>query len=155
MKKRKTMAFLYTIITVACMFAAAVFVFNSDRRFSVKNQPFVATELDYAFCQATKYSADSVMNYVLSNNINTVILPLNNGENSLVEIDGFTNVYRDNSNYEKKDFVKTFKKQFTEQSVQLYVMIVSRSFRRKYTVSCESTWGKICTASSCAQKLWR
>ena len=68
MKKRKTMAFLYTIITVACMFAAAVFVFNSDRRFSVKNQPFVATELDYAFCQATEYSADSVMNYVLSNN---------------------------------------------------------------------------------------
>ena len=135
MEKRRNMAYIWTIATVLIMCLAAVFVFNSDRRFSVKDRPFIATEIDFDFCHPPDYSAESLVNYINSNNINTVVLPLNSGENSLVEIPGFVNINQGSQDYEKQDFIKQLKKSLTKEKVQLYVMVDCGSLSEQTVLS--------------------
>ncbi len=142
MKKRRRLAFIYTAVTVVFMLAATLFVLNSDRRFTVKNRPFVAAEFDYEFCQPSAYSSESAFNYILSNGINTVILPFNNGTDSLVSAEGFTNIYLDSSAYGKQDFIKQLKKSLTEEKVQLYIAIDCESLTEENILSAVNTLGK-------------
>jgi len=142
MKKRRRMAFLYTAVTVIFMLASTVFVFNSDRRFSIKNQPFIATEFEFSYCRSSEYSSEAAFNYILSNGMNTVILPFNHGTESLVDAEGFTGVYQGNSAYEKQDFIKQLKKSLTEEKVQLYVMVDCRGLSDDNILTAVKTLGK-------------
>ena len=142
MKKRRRLAFLYTAVTMAFMLVATVFVFNSDRRFTVKNQPFIATEFDFDFCNPSYYSDETAFNYILSNGINTVILPFNDGSYSLAMTEGFTDIYKDNAAYEKQDFIKQLKKSLAEEKIQLYVMIDCQDLSDENILAATNTLGK-------------
>lgn len=123
MKKRRNRAYLYTIFTVVLMCMATIFVLNSDRRFTVKNQPYIGTEVEFACLAPGIFSQENLINYVTSNNINTVILPLNNGKTSIVDIAGFENINSGNEIYKKQDFIKQLKKLLTKEKIQLYLAV--------------------------------
>ncbi|MBR4036610.1 MAG: N-acetylmuramoyl-L-alanine amidase [Oscillospiraceae bacterium] len=123
MKKRRNMAYLYTFFTIVLMCAMAVFVINSDRRFVVKTMPYLATELEFGYLESDDFSSENTINYVISNNINTVILPINNGYKSIVELTGFENLNAQNRKYDKKDYVSQTKAVLTKNKVQLYLSL--------------------------------
>ncbi len=124
--KKRNKAYIYTFLTFVLMCAAAVFVLNTDRRFKVKELPFTATEIEYDFTAPDNFSVENTLNYLVSNGLNTAIIPVNSGHSSTVDIPGFTNVNAGSEIYAKKDFIRQFKTVLAENKIQLYLQIDCR-----------------------------
>ncbi len=125
MKKRKKLAFIYTTCTLLLLACAAVFVLNSNTRFKVRKLPYTAAEIEITADASliTKDFVDNTAKYFKSNGINTAILKVNNGENSIAPLDGLENILSGNKSFEKNNIVMQLKKALARKKIQLYLAV--------------------------------
>lgn len=125
MKNTNTRAYIYTVCTLLLIACTAVFVLGADRQYKVKNTPVTAAEIEITAdaSMITDEFIKTTADYFRQNSINTAILKVNNGTESIVNLSGFGNILSSNENFEKKDIVTQIKRKLNSKKIQLYLSV--------------------------------
>lgn len=128
MNKRKNKAVIVTIFIVFLMCAAALVMIMQGRRFKIKSGIITAAELDVASVinpdtTQPQNDIETIVQYYKNNGINTAILMLNSGADSVVDMPGYDYIYINNDNFLKKDIINQLQKALEKEKIQLYVSL--------------------------------
>lgn len=135
MKKKALFALFSVLLLVSMAVGVLVATKNFDTQFIIKDEKLIASYLDAneVFLptdseDAFKIKLREAVSFFQSNGINTVVIPFNEGGNSIVPLKGFTDIYEGNSYFDKKDIIKSIKSEFASNKIQLIMSVNCTGF---------------------------
>ncbi len=128
MNKRENKALISVATVLIIISVIAFLVLGFDRRYKVKGSQILAADLDMTSVvqpdsTEVKTDIESIVDYYKSNGINTAILSINNGGESIIDMPGFDYIYADNRDFSEKDIVTQLKKALEKEKIQLYIQV--------------------------------
>ncbi len=124
-RKNKALVTALKIIFVAVLTGAFIAVFSGNYR--LKKGPVIAAEMeeyfDFGNGSVFKDIVKSRAKYFSKEGINTVIYTVNNGTDSVIELEGFNYIYKDMKNKSRKDIVERFISAFNRKNIQLFLSL--------------------------------
>ncbi|MEG2929156.1 MAG: N-acetylmuramoyl-L-alanine amidase [Oscillospiraceae bacterium] len=135
MKKKALIALVSVLLLVSgaigVLMAAKIF----DRQFIIKDEKLMAAYLDVNEIFSLSDSEDvfkvklnEAVGFFKENNINTVVIPFNNGADSVAGLKGYNNVYQNIKYLSKKDIIKRIKSELTANKIQLILSVNCTEF---------------------------
>ncbi|MEG1782748.1 MAG: hypothetical protein RR253_05830, partial [Oscillospiraceae bacterium] len=154
MINKQTKAILSIVAVIAIMAGSAIFFTKFDKQFKLSDEIILAGEynimdkVDNSLSkEEIKLEIDEVTKYLQDNGLNTLIVPLNSGKDSMIKLDNFDYVYFNNDNFKKQDILKQLKNALAKSKIQLYVSMdcenlsnddilsVAKHLHKKYAVA--------------------
>ena len=133
MNKKKIKAFAGSMFVLILMAVAAFFVLTMDRRYKVTEGQILAADIgvkDLFSADMTedefKSAAEEAADYLQSNGINTAIVKINDGNSSVIPLDGFDYVYSNRGYLRDEDVLRQVKSALNKRKIQLYLQLDCR-----------------------------
>lgn len=135
MKKKVLVAFVVVLLFVSAAVGVLVATNNFDSQFIIKDEKLTAAYLNAEEIFASADSEDvfkiklkETVGFFSENGINTVIVPFNSGAASIVEMDGYSNVYDQTKYLKGKDIVRRLKSELAKNDIQLILSVSCLDF---------------------------
>ncbi len=120
-RKNKTLALLPLI---AVVIVAGVFAITAGKNYKVKSGPVIAAQYNSTFYEKSNTAhMKAAADYFKDEGINTLILPINTGYESIIDIDDFGYIFENSGELDKKDIVERFKSILGRKKVQLFLSV--------------------------------
>ncbi|MEG1049087.1 MAG: N-acetylmuramoyl-L-alanine amidase [Oscillospiraceae bacterium] len=135
MKKKALVALVSVMLLISAVVGVLVATNNFDKQFIIKDEEIMAAYLDvnevFSLSDSEdvfKVKLDEAVTFFKENGINTVIIPFNDGANSISELKGYNNVYQNIKYLSKKDILRRIKSELTENKIQLMLSVNCTEF---------------------------
>ncbi|MEG2082729.1 MAG: hypothetical protein RR011_05825, partial [Oscillospiraceae bacterium] len=135
MKKKALVALVSVMLLISVVVGVLVATNNFDKQFIIKDEEIMAAYLDvnevFSLSDSEdvfKVKLDEAVTFFKENGINTVIIPFNDGANSISELKGYNNVYQNIKYLSKKDILRRIKSELTENKIQLMLSVNCTEF---------------------------